>query len=266
MNSLNPLKIALLVPSRERIDKKIELINSIKNTVNDINNITLYFGIDEDDPTKDAVYKIASENPFVKIVMIENNGKFLNLGVLWNKCARASTEEIISMVGDDMVFMTKGWDKEILEEFSSPNCPEDNFKMVYCYDGRHGKKIAVNCFIHRRYMDITGYFMREEFPVDKVDIWLQQIFNAFGRLVYREDIHIEHKHWSFRKSQIDNVAVRMRAGSRETISTQLWSALLPERLMEAEKISRELGIMFYKNLIDNREQHYELVNGGNSKC
>jgi hypothetical protein len=245
------MKIALLVPSRERIDKKKQLIDSIKSTVKDIDNVSLYFGIDEDDPVREQAAVFCKENTFIKIVNIKNNGKFLNLGVLWNICARESNEDIISMIGDDMVFITKNWDEEILKEFEYPQCPKDNFKMVHCYDGKWGPKIAVNAFIHRSYMDLTGYFMREEFPVDKVDIWLQQIYMAFGRLVYRGDIHIEHKHWSFRKSMIDNVVFRMRAGGREQISVNLWDKMLPERMKEAEMLSQKLNISFDRKLINN---------------
>jgi len=249
-------KIALLVPSRERIDKKKSLIKSIKNTVSDINNIKLYFGTDLDDPTRNEVLQLKSENDFVEMVDIDNHGTFMNLGVLWNICAKAAKEDILSMIGDDMEFRTKGWDKSILDEFTPPKCPADNFKMVHCYDGRHGKRIAVNAFIHRSYYEINGYFMREEFPVDKVDIWLQQIFKAFDRLVYRGDIHIEHLHWSFGKSLKDNTVKRMRASNAEKVSTEMWIKTLPQRLEEAERISKKLGIIFVKNFINN-----ELANG-----
>jgi len=245
------VKIALLVPSRERIEKKKELVQSIINMADNLDNITLYFGIDTDDPTKDKARKIAEENSFIKIVDIPSTGKFQNLGVLWNICARASTEEILAMIGDDMVFISKGWDTQIIDEFSGDKCPKDNFKMVYCNDRWHGNKIAVNAFLHRTYMDMTGYFMREEFPVDKVDIWLQQIFFAFKRLKYRKDIYIEHKHWTFRKMVVDNVVRRMRANNAENISNILWSKLKPERLKEAEKISEKLGIPFDRNVINN---------------
>jgi hypothetical protein len=238
------MKIALLVPSRERLDKKLELVNSIKDTVSNIDNVSLYFGTDNDDPTREQAKELFKNDSFVKFVPIETNGKFLNLGIMWNICAKASTEEIISMIGDDMVFITKNWDLEILKEFSPEVCPSDNFKMIYCYDGRHGAKVAVNCFIHRVYMDLTGYFCREEFPVDKIDIWLQQIYNSFKRLYYRGDIHIEHKHWSFRKSAKDIVACRMRENNAEDRSNYLWSSLLTQRMEEAQIISKKLNLPY----------------------
>jgi hypothetical protein len=236
------LKIGLLIPSRERIDSKRALVKSVLETVKDINNVVLYFGIDDDDPTKNDALKIAQEYPFVRIIEIHNNGKFLGLGRLWNICLKASTEEIIAMIGDDMEFRTKSWDTKIIDEFKAPNCPQDNVKMVYCYDGRHGHRVAVNAFIHRHYTEITGYFMREEFMVDFIDLWLHQIFSSLGRLKYRDDIHIEHKHWSFKKMSKDRTAINLRSNDYPEISKQLWKSTVGERIKEVNKIGKIIGV------------------------
>jgi len=236
------LKIALLVPSRERLAGKKRLADSILQTASNLDNLSLYFGIDDDDPTKSEAIKMKSQYPFIKIVEIHNNKSFNGLGNLWNICAKESKGEIIAMIGDDMQFVTKGWDKIILEEFSAQNCPADNIKMVYCYDGRHGSKISVNAFIHRRYMEITGYFMREEFKVDFIDVWLQQVFTALGRIKYRGDIHIEHLHWSFGKMPMDNVANNLRGHNYPAISQNLWKSTVKERIKEVEQIANIINI------------------------
>ena len=236
------MKIALLVPSRERILGKRSLAESIIRTANDINNVNLYFGIDDDDPTKSEAIKISDEFPFVKIIEIHNNGKFDGLGKLWNICLKETSEEIIAMIGDDMTFITQKWDNIILDEFNGSNCPKDNIKMVYCYDGRHGPRIAVNAFIHRRYTDITGYFMREEFKVDFIDLWLQQIFASLGRLKYRGDIHIEHNHWSFGKMKVDNVVKKLRGNNYPEISQDLWRNTVEDRIKEANMIGKIIGV------------------------
>lgn len=235
------MKIALLIPSRERIKQKIDLVTSIVRTVDNINNVNLYFGIDDNDPTKNEALQISKDYPFVKIVPLHYD-KFPGLGRLWNDCLKVSTEEIIAMIGDDMVFVTKGLDTKILEEFNAVNCPKDNIKMVYCYDGRHGAKIAVNAFVHRRYTEITGYFMREEFKVEFIDLWLHQIFASLGRLKYRGDIHIEHRHWSFGKMQKDSVANHLRGNNYPAISQQLWKDTVNERIKESEKIAKIINI------------------------
>ena len=84
--------------------------------MSDIQNVELVFGIDKDDPTRDIVYKIAAAIPFVRIVDIENNGKFIGINRIWNILAANTENEIFGYIGDDMIFKTPDWDIQILEE------------------------------------------------------------------------------------------------------------------------------------------------------
>ncbi|MBN1980565.1 MAG: glycosyltransferase family 2 protein [Chitinivibrionales bacterium] len=232
------MKIALLVPSRERINHKMTLATSIALTAHNIGDVVLYFGIDSDDPTKEYFQAVANAFSFIKLVIIPSDGTFHGLGRLWNVCAHQSSEEIIAMIGDDMIFHTIGWDREIINQFQSP----DPLKMVYCNDGAQQHRIAVNCFVHRSYVDITGYFMREDFLVDYMDVWIQQVFSALGRLYYRPDIFIEHRHWSFGKSAVDGVVQRMRGNDAPQKSLNVWNSLTQERILEVQKIAKYLKI------------------------
>lgn len=235
------MKIAILVPSRERMNNRLTLLFSIITTVNDINNITVYFGVDKDDPTLETIKKVAKAITCLKVIEIDNRGEFLGLGKLWNILARESTEDIISMIGDDMVFRTKDWDLALLDEFNK--MPDDKIKAVHCNDGFHGPKLAVNLFCHRKYMDVLGVFMREEFKINWVDQWLHQLFNAFKRLTYREDIMIEHRHWVLGKSVCDETAKRMATADVNKISDQLWHSLVDERIKDVRLLSSYLDIL-----------------------
>ncbi len=233
----NIRKIALLVPSRERIDKIKKLINSITHTVYDISNITLYLGIDEDDPTRSELIELTKNFNFIKIVNIPPTNFIYNLGVLWNKCAKESIENIISMIGDDMEFETPNWDIQIIKEFDV--CDNNGFKLVYCHDGHSGKK-AVNLFINRSYIDVTGYFMREEFPVDGVDVWLQDVYTNINRIIKRSDIIIKHNHWSFTGDK-DKTFKRMNYETKSIKTKKLFKKLETERKNETQLISNYLN-------------------------
>jgi hypothetical protein len=235
------MKIAIIVPTRERVNRSVTLLFSIISTVKDINNVNVYFGLDEDDPTRDVMIKIAAAIPCVKIINIKNNGQFLGLGKLWNICVEKTQEEIISMIGDDMVFKTPNWDIEIINEFTKL-CPDDKIKAVHCNDGYHGPNLAVNLFCHRKYTEIMGHFMREEFKVNWVDRWLHQMFSAFNRLKYRNDIMIEHRHWVFGKNPKDKTANRMGEADKGKISDNLWNGLVNERVNDVKKLSNYLNI------------------------
>jgi hypothetical protein len=234
------MKIAILVPSRERMNRRLTLLTSIITSVNDINNVNIYFGVDKDDPTRDLIYKVSKAIPCVRIVDIDNNGEFIGLGKMWNICVNNCNEEIISMIGDDMVFKTPNWDLEIIKEFTS-NCPDDKIKAVHCNDDCHGAKLAVNLFCHRKYVEVMGQFMREEFKINWVDQWLHQVFNAFGRLKYREDIMIEHRHWVLGKNPKDRTAERMAIADVNSISDRLWHVLVDERIKDVKKLSTYLN-------------------------
>lgn len=233
------MKIAILVPTRERMNNRLTLLFSILTTVNDINNVNIYYGVDKDDPTLETIKKVATAIPCFKVIEIENNGQFLGLGKLWNLLVDSSTEEIISMIGDDMVFKTKDWDLKIIDEFK--NGPKDNIKAVHCNDDCHGAKLAVNLFCHRKYAEVMNGFMREEFKINWVDQWLHQVFSAFDRLTYRGDIMIEHRHWVLGKNVHDKTAERMATADVNKISDKLWYSLKDERVKDVEKLAAYLN-------------------------
>jgi len=245
------MKIAILIPSRERINRRLTIISSIITTVSDINNVNIYFGVDEDDPTRDILYKISKAIPCVKIVDIKNDKQFIGLGKMWNICVENSDEKIISMIGDDMVFRTPNWDVEVIKEFTE-KLPEDKIKAIYCNDDCHGERLAVNFFCHRKYVEVLGKFMREEFKINWIDTWLQQVMSAFGRLSYRGDIMIEHKHWVLGKDSKDKTAERMDIADTGKISDKLWNELVDERVKDVLKLGEYLQQTPDWSVVDTR--------------
>lgn len=242
------MKIAILVPSRERMNKRLTLLFSILTTVDDINNVAIYFGVDKDDPTLPTIKRVAAAIPCLNVVEIDNGGKFLGLGKLWNILVRSSTEEIISMIGDDMVFQTQGWDNKLLNDFEK--MPPDNIMAIHCNDGCHGPNLAVNMFCHRKYVDVVGQFMREEFRVNWVDRWLHQVFKSVNRLFYRGDIMIEHRHWVLGKSNKDSTAERMGAADSDKLSDKLWGDLVNERIADVNKLAEYLKVKPNWSVVD----------------
>lgn len=234
------MKIGILVPSRERLNLKLTLISSIITSVDDINNVVLYFGIDDDDPTKEIVQKIANAIPFVKIIPIHNEGKFIGINKIWNILAENCSEEIFGYIGDDMVYKTNGWDTKILEEFTGNKLPEDKIKLVHCNDCFHGAKLSVNAFVHRQYYELLGYFCRPEFLINWSDQWMYQSFNAFKRICYRPDIVIHHNHWIFGNRPKDAVATRMLSDNHDSKSDKLWHDLTQQRIDDITALGKYL--------------------------
>lgn len=238
------MKIALLCPTRERVKDVTRLIESLSHTMNSVDNFNLYLGIDANDPTRKAVEKIANDYVFVKTITIENAGKFLGLGRIWNMMADSVDEEILSMIGDDMVFETKDWDTTILDMF---NKHKDNVLMVHCNDGMRGagnpfpnhEPLAVNSFVHRLYRETFGYYVREEWKHGYHDTWLHDVFSMAGRRIYTHDIMINHLHVSNPNAdtQVDKVTDRLNQSYGEVSDPDgLYKSLIPLRKQEVDRL------------------------------
>lgn len=193
------MRIALLCPTRERSKDVKRLIDSLEATTSNLENVILYLGVDEDDPQLKISMQYDSNYRFVKVIKIPACETFLGLGKIWNIMAEQVDDEILSMIGDDMVFETNDWDKQILNNFEEH---PDNALLVYCNDGLRGSgnhfhnvpPLAVNSFIHRVYYDTFGYYVREEWKHGFHDTWLHDVYEMTGRLLYRSDIMIRHLH------------------------------------------------------------------------
>jgi len=62
------MKISLLCPSRERLNKFITFTSSVFATCKDIDNIELVLGVDSDDSKKESYKRIANNLSFIKYI------------------------------------------------------------------------------------------------------------------------------------------------------------------------------------------------------
>lgn len=245
------MKIALLCPTRSRPNDVIRLIRSIEGTARKLSNIKLYLGVDPDDETVHEVDECIQFKSYITKIVFPGHTKFPGLGVLWNHMASQAPEDIFAMVGDDFVYETPGWDAKIIKQFEEG--PQDNLLLVHCNDGLHGPgnkhsrsygmepgiPLAVNSFIHRRYYELNGYYLREEFKHQFLDTWLDNIFHDINRKIYRHDIMIQHMHFS-QTNIIDDVTLNLRQHSKYEIERALYDKLEQERSTEIDRLKCHL--------------------------
>jgi len=242
------MKIDLFCPSRERINKVLTFICSVVTTAKDINNINLVLGVDDDDPKLDIYLKIAQNFSFIQLIRFPT-GLIEKVGLcgLWNVMAEETTNDIIAMVGDDMVFETSDWDEKILNEFSNK---KDNFYLIHCNDGMRGPgnkyasvpPLAVNSFIHREYVETVGHYMEVIEPNTFGDTYLDKVFELLDRKIYFHNIMIRHKHFSEYGGK-DQVSVNIEK-TREGIWDNpniFEEKLMPEILKEIEIIKGRIS-------------------------
>jgi hypothetical protein len=221
---MDNMKIALMCPTRNRMNKLMTLVSSLITTVKNPNNVKLILGVDADDPAFKYYEYLQQNTSFIELVVFQNHGKFLGLSTMWNTMVvQKDNFDIYAMIGDDMIFSTQNWDEEITHDFN--NGPSDKILLVHCNDGMRGPgnkyenvpPLCVNFFIHKNYIKTTGYFVEPYMPNTHHDTWPQIVFNSLGRVKYRHDILIKHLHYSETTNKMDNVSSNL-----EKLRENIW--------------------------------------------
>jgi hypothetical protein len=190
-------KIYLMLPTYKRIDKLSKFIQSAQSTVSDPESVILMLCINEND-SETAEY-IKQNPPAFDIRIINEKTQQPNLPVYYNSMAasipaRERDSTVISMVGDDMVFVTQGWDKIVLDMINNNN----GEVIVYGDDDYIGHdKLMVHLFTTFKMVEATEkLFMCPAFHADMIDIVWTNVGLLTGTARYIPELHIRHEHES----------------------------------------------------------------------
>jgi len=193
--------ISLLVPTRGRPSNMQRVWDTARETANS-NNIEIIFYIDHDDKASIDKYLHMTElDSRVKAVVADR--VFFDMSKdMYYETYKLSAKDIIWLGNDDFIFKTYNWYGIIAEIF---NKVKDKILLVYGWDGFQNARMATNPFIHRNYIDVLGYICPPEFPFINTDIWLGEVVNDINRMVYINDLKIEHIHPIAGKAQYDKI-------------------------------------------------------------
>jgi len=218
--------ISLLLPTRRRPNSLIRLYASAMMTADNPEDIEIIAYVDYDDNSYMGI-----QLPRLDII----HGERLRIAEAWNKCWEGCNGEYLGLVGDDVIFKTKGWDTKVLEAFEQV---EDKIAFVYGDDGSlQGKTFGTHGFIHQRWAVTVGYFVPPQFSANMVDRWLNEVAEALGRLRYI-DISMEHLHHAFNKATFDQTYEDAQIKFPE--NERLWEETKDKRLQDILKLKERL--------------------------
>jgi hypothetical protein len=137
--------------------------------------------------------------------------KKLNLAAM----AILNEYRIICFVGDDVVFQTPGWEKQIVDHMKV-NSP----CVAYCNDLLQGENLPNNVFLSSEIVEALGYMCPPELKHYYIDNFWKDLGIRLGHrgLKYFPDIVIEHMHWSngkMEKDQLYTESERMMGEDRQ---------------------------------------------------
>ena len=190
--------ICLMLPTYKRTDKLLpKFISSSIITADDKTNLKYAFCINQNDlQTK----KFLENYPFPNkknVLIIKENLPKPHLGVYFNMLYREVVKTfgkdiVVTMMGDDMEFLTKGWDTKILEKINEKN----GIGVFWCNDDYIGKdKTPINLQVTPKMVELTeAPFMDETYPADMIDVIWGEIGKSLNIAYYSDDIIIRHNH------------------------------------------------------------------------
>lgn len=185
--------ISILIPTLNRPDNIESFATSVDKTTSEPDKVEIVFGIHEDD--KGSIKKIEEIKTKLKITVrpvyiTRYKDNRIHLSHLWNQIYEKAKYPIVGYFGDDVLFHTEGWDKEIRDEFK-----EDKAVMVCCNDVHVQKgKAATLFFTHKTVHDKFGFYLPMKFRRWYADTYWDVIYRNAGKYHYRDDIVTEHLH------------------------------------------------------------------------
>ena len=107
-------------------------------------------------------------------------------------CTRDESGTVVSMVGDDMIFRTKGWEKTLLDTINQ-------YKGIGVFwlndDYIARERLCVNIFVTRQFVRMTERpFMCEAFAAEMIDVVWYEAGRLTKTLHFLPDVHLMHNH------------------------------------------------------------------------
>ena len=182
--------ISICCPSRGRPGLAARMVESINRTVSKTSNVEIMLYLNDDDE-KLQEYKQNIDKKYYTI------GPNQSTCLTWNHLANKASHDILFLAGDDIQFVTKDWDKNIIRAFDQH---ADKICMVVPFDGNgkgKGKDLLPNnepytltegdvagsphFALHRNWIKALGYFVPPFFWHWYVDTYTQTVARKLGR-------------------------------------------------------------------------------------
>lgn len=196
-------KICLMIPTYKRPEWLGKIIDSAVETADDVSRLRFSFCVNVKD---DVTRKYLSEKAFpagCEWEIIDESTRQPNLALYFNKMFDETKfngdDTLATELGDDMVFVTRGWDTIILEEMNKA----DGLVIVYCDDDYIAHdKCCVNLFVSRKLVALTRKpFMCPYFHADMIDLVWTMVGAISGILRYLPSVVIRHNHSTAEKDE-----------------------------------------------------------------
>jgi len=115
----------------------------------------------------------------------------------------------------------------------------DKLIFVHGNDGHWKEKFGTHGFLHRKWLEVTSYFVPPYFSSDFNDTWLNEVANELGRRVYLPFL-TEHMHPLWGKADWDQTHKERLARHDKDKVEELYKSLAPRRAEDVRKLKQAI--------------------------
>ena len=193
-----PPSISILLPTRGRPEQAKRLLQSVVGLSAEPSRIEVVLYVDEDDTASHAIQ--CDGLSINKII-----GSRLPMGGLNTACLERSAGDIIVPLNDDMVIRTPDWDRRIDEVHKKI---PDQVYLAYPNDLHTGELLCSTPILSRTTCELLTHPFPEAYQGGFIDYHLMDIFKRLqmlgeDRIIYLDDVVVEHLHYQYGKSDTD---------------------------------------------------------------
>ncbi len=176
--------IALLCPSRGRVENCQRMIESAYNTTTE--NIEVYIAVSSEEfQSYNAGLKSPGDRMYLSIIV---RGDFQPTSYKWNRLAeiaKVKGNKFMMLAADDMVFETPGWDKALIENANGR-------PQVFHLQDSRDKDGTPHIIVTKEYMDVMGWFVPPYFKHWFIDSWTVEMAKHNDCFVHLRDYLLTH--------------------------------------------------------------------------
>jgi glycosyltransferase involved in cell wall biosynthesis len=199
--------LIIIVPSRGRPEKIVELIEALKQTQTEA---LLWVAVDDDDPTRNHYKAVLERRDNVTMDVVEpspNGGMVQALNALAVPLANASDPPFaLGFMGDDHRPRTMHWDQAYVRALRKLGTG-----IVYGNDLLQGRNLPTQVAMTSDIVRTLGYMAPPTLRHLYVDNFWLQLGRELGRLTYLADVVVEHVHPGAKKADWDDGYERVNA-------------------------------------------------------
>ncbi len=228
--------ISILCPTRKRTNGLKRMWESAVDTADSSDDLELVLYVDYDD--EETIDFLRSDLPEA-MVIISNSEKPEIYSNLHNICCQKCTCDIFMSAADDIVFRSSSWDSDIIDTFQNIN---NSIGYVYPNDGHNGENLGTHGFFHKDWFNTLGYISPPIFSVDYSDNYVMDVAKNIDRCFYKENIFIEHMHWTIGKSSFDSTSKNAHIRRLQTDNGNIYRSPMTKQMIndDSEKLKSKM--------------------------